>query len=454
MQRWQFTLLVTAGAVAGLYLAPRPAPAIGESPDVPASPRPIPEVADARGLSVDARLDRDAVLQDGDGARYLVVTVTAPDAAGERVPVDLALVVDTSGSMGQEGKIDEAREAAHTLVDALRPGDHFALVAFDDRARVLTEGAFDGDADRLHALVGGLRDDGGTNLWDGVAAGRRSLRDADATARKVLVVSDGNANVGETEPDAFTDLARVYGRDGVTVSAIGLGRDFNETLLEGMADAGGGTYRFVGEPEELPSVIAAELSRTTETFARRAKVRIRAAEGVTIDQVYGWPAARSDGAVEVDVGDVPAGQSRKIVLAVDVPAEQRGGLTVAAAELTWESLDGAYGQAWERADAYVTDDPADVEASVDEAASVAATRARAGDLARASADAWRRGDTLRARSMVQSAAVLLAEARRTIDAPELRQDAERIVEIEALGYTEGGNYAAKAASEAGRDLAR
>ncbi|MFN7147339.1 MAG: vWA domain-containing protein, partial [Myxococcota bacterium] len=399
---------------------------------VPAPALPIPEVADARALGLDARLDRDAVLRDGDGLRYLVVTVTAPEAPWERVPVDLALVVDTSGSMGQDGKLAQAQAAADSLVDALRPGDHFALVSFDDRARLLTAGAFDGDTERLHALVGGLRDDGGTNLWDGIATGRRALRDAGPTVRKVLVVSDGHANVGETEPDAFTDLARLYGQDGVSVSAIGLGRDFNETLLEGMADAGGGTYRFVGEPEELPSVIAAELQRTTETFARRVTVRVRAAEGVTIHDVYGWPAERSDGGVEVDIGDIAAGQTRKIVLAVDVPADDRGEQTVAAAELTWESLDGAYGQVWDRAAARVTDDPADVEASVDEAASVAASRARAGDLARASADAWRRGDALRARSMVQSAAFIVAEARRSSDAPELRMDAARLVEIEAL----------------------
>ncbi|MDP2305393.1 MAG: VWA domain-containing protein [Pseudomonadota bacterium] len=470
MERWHMTLLLAAAATLGALVAPtldaryRAIP-VATPLDPAADPELIPEAALARGgqLALDVRMDRDTVLQHGDNLRYVVVSVTAPDVESERVPVDIAVVVDTSGSMGREGKIEAARAAADELVDSLREGDRFALVSFDDRARVLVEGArFDGDTARLHGVIEGLRDDGGTNLWDGLELGEDQLSStraySSAYARKVLLVSDGQANVGETSPEAFARLAQGYASAGVSVSAIGLGRDFNENLLEAMADAGGGSYRFVGNPEELPTVIAAELERTTKTQARRALVRLHAGVGVRIREVYGWTSTldtEAGGGAEVFLGDVSAGQTRKIVLAVEVPAQALGDLSVLRAELSWAPVDdGERLGADASVAAQITTSPAAVSASIDEAATVAATRARAGALTRASADAWRDGDGAKAKAMMRSASSVIAETLAEVDDPGLRADRETMSTIESLGSSEGASYAAKAASEAGRDLSR
>ncbi|MES2640922.1 MAG: VWA domain-containing protein [Myxococcota bacterium] len=466
MERWHLTLLLAAAATVGALVAPSltaPHRAAVPPAEVPLVPVEIAEATWGQGpLSLSVEMDRDAVLQDGDNLRYVVVTLTAPDVQSERVPVDIAVVVDTSGSMGREGKIEAARAAADELVDALREGDRFALVGFDDRARVLVPGApFDGDTARLHAVVRGLRDDGGTNLWDGLELGEDQLASAWSTnPRKVLVVSDGQANIGETSPEAFARLARTYASGGVSVSAIGLGRDFNENLLESMVDAGGGSYRFVGNPEELSTVIAAELERTTQTLARQARVRVHVGEGVRIREVYGWTASPSgaDGTTdgtEVYVGDISAGQTRKIVLAVEVPAGTIGDRSVARAELSWDPVDGgARRSSSAGVVAHITRDADAVRASVDETATIAATRARAGALTRASADAWRDGDDDKARAMMRDASSVIDRTLAEVDAPELRADRETMSTLSSLGYTEGASYAAKAASEAGRDLSR
>ncbi len=466
MERWHVTLLLAAAAAVGALVAPTLHAPFREPPPPLDPDTVIPEVGASEGpLSLDLRLDRSALAQDGESLRYLVVSVTAPEVQRERVPVDIALVVDTSGSMGREGKIEAARAAADELVDALRSGDRFSMVSFDDHARLLVEGAgFDGphladERARLHRVVAGLRDDGGTNLWDGLTLGADQLADGHP-ARKVLVVSDGQANVGETSQDAFTTLTRTFASGGVSVSAIGLGRDFNENLLEAMADTGGGSYQFVGNPEELPTVIAAELERTTSTLARRARVRIDAAEGVRIREVYGWTATpvragvAADG-TEVEVGDISAGQTRKIVLAIDVPTGTTGERSVARAVLTWDPVEGGDRRAARASvGAYVTTDASAVDASLDEGATIAATRARAGAYSRASADAWRRGDGEGARAMMRSAANVIAETLADVDAPALHADREAMFAIESLGTTEGASYAAKAASEAGRELSR
>jgi Ca-activated chloride channel family protein len=458
--RWHLTLLLSAAALVGVALSPalRAARAPTPPPVPPALDPPPPTVPPATGtdLHLDAHLDRAAVLQGGDTLRYLVLTTSAPAASTHRVPVDVALVVDTSGSMGADGKIEAARAAADELVDALRPGDRFSLVAFDDRARVLVPGApFDGDTTRLHHIVAALKDDGGTALWDGLESGHAEIGDAQA-ARKVLVVSDGNANVGETSPAAFVRAASAFASQGVSVSAIGLGSDFNETLLEGMADAGGGAYRFVGNPEELPAVIATELERTTQTVARSARLDVHLAPGVRLREVYGWDTTtNADGSASIYLGDVAAGQARKVVLAVDVPDGTLGALSVAEATLTWAPVEGDSRLLTSaEAEARVTLQGAEVDASRDDAATVAATRARAGVLSRASSDAFRDGDPARARRLLQSVDDLIVEGLGTVDAPELKEDRVRAQQLISLGYAQGDAYAAKAASEVGRDLAR
>jgi Ca-activated chloride channel family protein len=382
------------------------------------------------------------------------VTVTAPDTDHERVPVDVALVVDTSGSMGAEGKIEAARAAADELIDALRPGDRFALVTFDDQARVLLPSeVFDGDAARLHRMVESLHDDGGTNLWDGLQLGHDQLGAFDGP-RKVLVVSDGIANIGETRPDAFASIVQEWSARGITSSTIGLGRDFNETLLERMADAGGGGYRFVGSSSELPAVIAEELTRTAETVARDVRVHVSVPPEVRLTDVYGWDVpTRRDGA-DVYIGDLAAGQSRKIVVALEAPTSAAGTLSVATADLSWRAVAGPSGAASSTVQLRVVEDPDAVAASVDPNASVAATRARAGVLARASAEAWRSGDAPRARRMLQSASDVIAETMATVDAPELADDQDGLLRLQGVAAAEGDAYAAKAASEVGRGLAR
>lgn len=468
MERWHLTLLLAAAAAVGALVAPSLS-VRSPRPDAPnagnpgaGDPVPLPEATGA--LSLDVRMDRSAVLQHGDNIRYVVVTVTAPDLDRERVPVDIAMVVDTSGSMGREGKIEAARAAADELVAALHPGDRFALVSFDDAARVVVPGApFDGDVTRLHQVIQGLRDDGGTNLWAGLELGEQQLASTHP-ARKLLLVSDGQANVGETSPEAFARLSRAYASEGVSVSAIGLGRDFNENLLESMADAGGGSYRFVGDPEELTTVIAAELERTGKTLARQVRVRVSAVEGARIRKLYGWSAARptergATEGTEVYVGDISAGQTRKIVLGIEVPAGTVGGRSVAHAELTWVPVGSAAGadvqhRASAMAMAYITTDADAVRDSMDEAAIIAATRARAGALSSASAEAWRAGDSATARTLIGRGSLLLAGTLTEVDAPELRADRQTFSTIEALGESEGSSYAAKAASEASRDLSR
>ena len=138
----------------------------------------------------------------------------------------------------------------------------------------------------------------------------------------------------------------------------------------------------------------------------------------------------------------------------EAPTSAAGTLSVATADLSWRAVAGPSGAASSTVQLRVVEDPDAVAASVDPNASVAATRARAGVLARASAEAWRSGDAPRARRMLQSASDVIAETMATVDAPELADDQDGLLRLQGVAAAEGDAYAAKAASEVGRGLAR
>lgn len=451
MERWHLTLLLGLGALAAAILAPAlHAPA---GPDPGGGAPPIPRASASGPLSLDIALDPTRVAHGSNHLQHAVLTITAPQEPGARAPVDLALLVDTSGSMGQEDKIVHAREAAYALVDALVEGDHFSLVTFDDAARVVVPGApFDGDRTRLRGLIAGLRDDGGTNLSAGIEAGHREL--SGQGVRKLLVVSDGNPNMGDTDPAALSSLVEQLAAEGTSVSTIGLGRDFNESLLATLADAGGGAYHFVGDPAELAPAIAGELSRTTRTVARGARVVLTPRAGVTITDVYGWTERSTGGFVTIDLGDFSAGETKKLVVALDAPSDAPGASPVLAADLEYTRPDGAVGTAEGLSAAVDVESGLTSDPWSGSDAAIAVARAQAGELVRAAADAWRDGDSDRATSITEGALRVIAEAQAVEDSPELRADAAKLAGLQSIGRIEGGSYAAKAASEVGRDLAR
>ena len=148
--------------------------------------------------------------------------------------------MDTSGSMSSGGKLTNARMAAQELVAALRPEDTFSLITFDDNAEVVVPAGPVTELVALQHRIGEIRTGGGTNLYDGLAAGLREVSTrGQSGSQRVVVLSDGHANIGVTDAKAILQQAGSLVSEGVTVSALGLGSDYHEDLLAAMSDAGG-----------------------------------------------------------------------------------------------------------------------------------------------------------------------------------------------------------------------
>ena len=398
MQRWHITTALAASAVVAAVLVPelagtRPGPPIAPVPDAGSAPAPTP--ASSGLLTLRASLDQAAVLSGTAQDRYLVVEVSAPELPGdERRPVHLAVVMDTSGSMAARGKITNARMAARELAGLMGPRDTLSLVTFASTATVQRPSQPVTDAAHVGRLVDGIQPEGGTNLHAGLAAGLDQLGHADLDGvKRVVLLSDGKVTMGVSDPATLVREAGSRVLSGVSVSALGLGVDYDEDLLSAMSDAGGGSYRFVDRPGQLASLFAEELQQMGAIAGREALVDIQLPTGVTLEEVYGYQATSSPRGFSVFLGDVHGGETRKIVARIQVAPAAEGPLDVADVGLRYaDARTGEDGGAHADVAAVVTTSTQEARDSRDDAALAKATAARSAQLLDASARDWERGD--------------------------------------------------------------
>jgi Ca-activated chloride channel family protein len=475
MQRWQLTLGLGVAAIAAAFVAPRlfpwlsaPDPAQGPQAPLPlpiakATPPTPPDSTGPGSVAVSVSLDQKAVLKGVPSDRFLVIDLSGPDRAPDgsaRAPVDLAVVLDTSGSMAEAGKIDYARNGARYLVSELGETDSFALIGFNDFASTIVPLAPVGDRVRAERAIDRVTIGGGTNLGDGLEVAARTLATAPpGEIRRLVLLSDGQANVGLTDPDRLARRAAQIAATGVSVSTVGLGLDYNEDLLARVADLGGGTYDFVDTPQQLHSVLAAELDRTSSQVARGARVEIELPAGVQPLEVVGWDAQRTARGWSVYVGDVYAHAKRKIIARVRVtPAGEE--MPVAAVHATWDDVllhRAASSDAG--ASVSVTEVAAIAAASVDTPVAVEANRAYGNWYREESNQAYKAGRREDAKNLLDQAVQVLTVASTSYNAPALAEDADDAAEQAGVitrydANSDEGKRSVKESQEKARDLSR
>jgi Ca-activated chloride channel family protein len=230
----------------------------------------------------------------------VLVRVQTPDAPPSDMPVrkpyHLALVIDRSGSMSGE-PIREAVRCARHMVDRLAPSDHASLIVFDDRVKTLVGAQPVGNRKALHTALSLIHEGGSTNLHGGWKAGADGLLPgaADSALARVILLSDGNANVGEiTETEPIAALCQEAAAKGVTTSTYGLGRDFNEDLMVGMAKRGQGNHYYGDTAADLFEPFAEEFDFISATCIRAPGQAVAAPQhGVKIRLLNDYPVERA-----------------------------------------------------------------------------------------------------------------------------------------------------------------
>lgn len=414
--------LVGAGQLAWSMLSAEPAaqrsaPAPAAPTPATASPAPasppiaVPEVALQAGragpVEVSARMDRRAVLAGGDGVVHVALTLKADPRAGERRPTDLVVVLDRSGSM-EGAPLEDARDATRAIIGALRPEDRFALVTYDDEARLdLPLGlADDGSRSRWLRVVDRIDDGGSTNMSGGLDLGLSTLREAGGErARRLILISDGMPNAGDPSPAGLLGRARASAERETPLTAVGVGLNFNEELMQGIADAGAGNYHYVRDTEGLAAVFRAELDQATATVASGVTVRLRPEAGVTLLGASGYPIQDTDQGQALRVGALAGGQTRTLWLSYRVdPSKVGAELDLGDIDVVFEADGETLGARvpGERAVAVVSD-PAAAVASLDVPTwQEAVLTEEYNALRQQVAEAVRAGDQARARDAIQT----------------------------------------------------
>lgn len=316
-------------------------------------------------------------------ASLLLDLVARDPAASTRPAMAVAIVIDRSGSMAGE-KIRTAREAAKQFVARLGDEDEVALITYStDYAVDLPMTAIKGQRERIDRIIDDVLDGGGTDIGGGLQAGLTALRGArEGTVKRLLLVSDGNANQGITDPAELAAIAR-SGRDsGITVSTLGLGLDFNEDLLAQMASGAGGAYYYARDPESLRRAFDQELAGLTRLAAQNVEIGLELGAGVRVHEVYGYRTESRAGRLVVPVGDMATGEHRRVMIELETPPVSSGALDVANVVLSYKAA--ATREVYEHHGALSVTESADAsaiasgeDARVNEAfAAAAAARAR------------------------------------------------------------------------------
>jgi Ca-activated chloride channel family protein len=240
--------------------------------------------------------------------RMLMRVEAEEPAAGTRTPLDLALVLDRSGSMSGR-KLAAATKAAGMLVRRLRAEDVIAVVAYDDQVVTVAEPATGAAQPDLARRIEAIRAGGSTNLSGGWLRGRELVARTrtDGAVRRVLLLTDGLANVGITDPASLVGLCAVARTEGITTTTIGVGEDYDETLLAAMADAGGGHTYFIESPDQAPAIFTEEIGDLLAVSAQNLRVTVLPSPWARIAIVHhAYPRTDVHGGACYDMGDLYA----------------------------------------------------------------------------------------------------------------------------------------------------
>jgi Ca-activated chloride channel family protein len=239
----------------------------------------------------------------------------------ERPPVNLVLVLDRSGSM-TGNKIAKAREAAIEALYRLNARDRFALVAYDHRVETLIPPQSAANKEWIEARIRQIRPGGNTALFGAVSQGAAEIRKnlGGGYIHRIILLSDGLANVGPSSPSDLGRLGAALLKEGISVTTVGVGTDYNEDLMAQLADRSDGNHYFVAESRDLPRIFASELGDVLSTVARRVIIDIECPDGVRPLRIIGRDGRIHGNRVELRMNQLYGGQSKFALVEVEIPA--------------------------------------------------------------------------------------------------------------------------------------
>lgn len=307
-------------------------------PTIP-QPDTQPEGSNTGTVLWDAELSHPYIGKDSDGEVLVNFRIRGQEIkTAKRAPVNLVLVIDRSGSMAEERKLEYAKEAARGIISGLGSGDRLGIVAYSTDVELLYPIQYLTDKEKVSSVVNSLYPTDATNLSGGLIMGIDQIKSLsrDGYINRVILLSDGLANEGITDIGELSRVASGVAEGGVHITAMGLGLNYDENLMTNLAEYGAGNYYFIESPNQLAGIFEKEFGQIIATVAKDTVMRLSPEQGVRVEEIYGYTHTVKDGKIQINLGEVFGGQERNILIKLNAPAEKLGkhGLVKASFEFT------------------------------------------------------------------------------------------------------------------------
>jgi uncharacterized protein YegL len=286
-------------------------------------------------LQVQMELDQVAAPAGHNVERYLLLTIRTPakvpakeaaPAGKKRPPLNFSSVLDVSGSM-QGDKISQAKEAIRQAVRFLHPDDIFSLVTFSSQVECTFQpvNVHKQTIADVESALQKMNAGGNTSLCDGLEMGIKNATENKKDTNLVLLLSDGQANEGETDLEKVGQRALQGREKGLTVSTLGVGLDYNEALMTEVAIQGGGRYYHIQDAGKIPAFVAGELGEVANLAARDVQILLTIPSGATLIPLSAaYPIQQAGNQAVISVGDIPCDTEMEIPLRLAFLAQPVG----------------------------------------------------------------------------------------------------------------------------------
>ncbi len=254
-----------------------------------------------------------------------------------RLPLNISLVIDRSGSMDGE-PLEQAKRACALVVDMLEPTDVLSVITFEDGADIVMPARRMTNKALVKDYISRIHAGNTTNLYEGLVTACQQVASVktETSLNRVLLLTDGEPTVGTKDfPSIIGQVGEQKAR-GITVSTLGYGSDFSEELLSGIARRSGGNYYYASQPQALPGIFQREVELLLRITARNLRLRVYLPRGVSVRQVYGRQPVFGPRTAEVTLSDVEQGSGLSSLWELEMTPRPAGTYRVARAELLYD----------------------------------------------------------------------------------------------------------------------
>lgn len=293
-------------------------------------------------ITIKSELSSPIVLEDEQTPNYLKVSLIGSEQKQQsRVPINLALVIDRSGSMSGD-RIEKAREAAIMAINMLNENDIVSVIAYDDNAEVVIPSTKVKDKQALIKIINNkINANGMTALFAGLSKGINQVDkylDKEKVNR-VILLSDGEANIGPTSVGELSELAIIAAKKGIAVTTVGIGRGYNEVLMASIASYSDGNHAFVQNSADLETVFIREFKDVMSVIAQEVIVTITLPEGVRPIRLLGRTGEINQNLVKVKMNQLYSNQEKYVLLEL-VPEKGTANKqkTIASVDVEYDDL--------------------------------------------------------------------------------------------------------------------